>query len=544
MQLLKLNRNAKRLGQIIAILGKYGLADWLRGIDYDWLQGRLTALDGTRLSKLSTHERIRLAMTELGPSFIKLGQILSTRADLVGPGLAAELARLQAGTLPDSAEVAAATVESEFGSPLAELFDEFEPAAFASASIGQVHGARLAGRDLVVKVQHRGIEGRVRQDMEILAGLAALAERHAPDLRPYRPIATAAEFQRTILAELDYVREQRNMMELRRNFATDETVHLPAALPRLSGKHVLTMERLHGVSLADADRLRDEGKDLDAFAQRGVDMYLNMVLRDGFYHADPHPGNLLYLEGGVVGLLDCGMVGRVDDALRDDLEDLLLASLASDGARMTELIVRLGSTPASLDRAALEADVAEFIAEFGSQPIREFDLSGALTRVTEMVREHGIILPARCSMLLKTLVMLEGTARKLSPDFSLAEALVPYQEEILRRRFSPRRLWRRVQRNYRDWDRLFEMLPRNLADVLGRVREGSFDVHVQHRRLDAIVNRLVLGLLCSALFVASSLLWSLAAPPRIAGISVLGAAGYVVASLMCYRLLRAIRRSG
>ena len=539
------DRNTQRVGEIVAVLGRYGLAGWLKGLDYDWLHGRLTTPDGQKLSQLTHEQRVRSALTELGPTFVKLGQILSTRADLVGPELAAELAKLQSGTPADPPDVAAATIEKELGASPNELYAEFEAEAFASASIGQVHRATLSdGQRVVVKVQHAGIEDRIRRDLDILVGLAEIAEKYAEDLRAYRPIETTSEFRRILLAELDFSREQRNLDTFAANFEGDETVHIPMAFGELSTRRVLTMELLDGTSLSKADELREQGRDLDEFARRGVRMYLNMVFRDGFYHADPHPGNLLYLDGGVVGLLDCGMVGRIDDQLRDELETLLLALLSKDAEQVTDVIVRLGQIPPGFDRGRLQADISEFVYDYGSQSIDDFDLSGALNRVTEIVRDHHIMLPASCTMLIKTLVMLEGTAQKLSPTFSLGEVITPYATDIVKRKFSPKKMLRRAQRTYRDWDRLLEALPRNLGDILGRIEQGSFDVNLEHRRLDTIANRVVLGLLAAALLVGSTLLWALRAPPVIGDVSVVGVLGYLASVFLAWRLLRAIHRSG
>jgi len=539
------NRNSGRLREIVGILWKYGLAGWLEGLDQEWLRSHAKSVEGERIGDLSKPARIRAAMTELGPTFIKLGQILSTRADLIGPELATELAKLQSNTPADDREAVIATVRDGLGRAPGEAFAKFDVEAFASASIGQVHRATLAdGQQVVVKVRHAGIEDRIKGDLEILTELAALAEKHAAELRPYRPVDTIAEFRRILLAELDFSRERRNLHAFARNFADDDTVHIPAPFDACSSKHVLTMEMLGGVSLSKAEELKQRGEDLDEFARRGVNMYLNMVFRDGFYHADPHPGNLMYLPGGVVGLLDCGMVGRIDDQLRDDLEGMLLALLSREPDQLTDTIVRLGSIPQGFDRGRLQADIADFLHEYGSQSIKEFDLSGALNRVTEIIREHRIILPSGCTMLVKTLVMLEGTARKLSPTFSLGEVIQPYAQQIVKRRFSPTRLLRRAQRSYRDWGRMADELPRNVNDILSRMQQGSFDVHLEHRRLDTIANRLVTGLIASALLVGSSLLWAFRAPPVIGDVSLFGLFGAFAAAVIGWRLWRAVRRSG
>lgn len=273
-------------------------------------------------------------------------------------------------------------------------------------------------------------------------------------------------------------------------------------------------------------------------------MFVEMIFRDGFYHADPHPGNLMVLPGDVIGVLDCGMVGRLDDDLREQFEDMLLAATGQDAARLTDSVVRLGRVPGDFDRETLQAEIDEFVVDFGGQSVEEFDLSGALNGIVRIIRKHGIILPARVTMLLKVLVMLEGTSRELSPDFSLAALLGPYRDQAIRRRLSPMRMWRKMNSAYRDWSRLLEVLPGDLSDILGRVKRGSFDVHLEHRRLECSVNRLVLGIVTAALFVGSATLWSREVPPVFHGYSIPGALGCGVAVLIGGRLLRAISRSG
>jgi len=537
--------NAKRFREIVRTLAKFGLAGWISDSHPDIVKNLLQGAAGERLSDLTQAERIRMALTELGTTFIKLGQMLSTRADLIGPELADELAKLQSNTPADPGDVVRSAITDEFGKPPEELFAEFDLTAMASASIGQVHRAKLVdGQAVVVKVQHVGIQERVTNDLEILIALASLAETHAPQLRSYQPVATAAEFRRTLLRELDFTREIRHLERFTENFSEDDGVRIPTPHWELSGRRVLTMDCLEGISVSDASALRDSGVDLSEFARRGATMFLDMIFRDGFYHADPHPGNLMALEGGAIGLLDCGMAGRIDDDLRQEFEDLLLAAVQRDGRELTDIIVRLGSVPADFDRRALQAEIAEFLADFTSQTLDSFDLSGALNGIADIIRRYRIILPSSCSLLLKVLVMLEGTSRQLDPQFSLAELIEPYYNQAIKRRFSPRKLLHKTQRRARDLQRLLDMLPRDLADILDRVKRGTFDVHLEHRRLESTVNRLVLGILTAALFIGSAQLWSRGAAPVVGGVSVFGAVGYALAAFLGYRLVVAIKKSG
>jgi ubiquinone biosynthesis protein len=543
--LTRLERNVHRVGEIVGVLAKYGLADWVKGLNYSWIQDRIQSVDGQHIPDLKVEERVRLAFTELGTTFMKLGQVLSTRPDLVGPEMARELAHLQTAAPADPPDTVRATIEAEFGKPVSSLFAQFEDTPLASASIAQVHLARLhSGEQVVVKVQHAGILDKIMPDLDILAGLAELAEKHSAQLRLYQPSAVVRQFRRTLLRELDFTFERRNLDEFAEHFAQDATVHFPRACAQFSTRRVLTMERLNGILGTDSAALAASGADLNEFARCGANMYLQMIFRDAFYHADPHPGNLMLLPNGVVGVLDCGMVGRLDEELAEGIEEMLMAVVTHNSVDLGETILRLGSAPPATARDQLRADLTDFVADYVGQSIQEMDLSNTLTSLLEIIRRYNITLPPPLSLLLRTLVELEGTAQQLSPEFSLAEVIRPFYTTMVRRRLSIRRILGRLQHAYRDWERLVESLPRDLGDVLKRVRDGTFSVHLDHRHIDPVINRLVLGVMTAALFVGSSLLWSMKAPPTIAGVSVFGGAGYLVAAYLGWRLLRAIKKSG
>lgn len=541
--LARIDRSARRLAEILGILAKYGLADWLAGVDYDWLRSLLKNADGETIPDLTTAQRIRHALTDLGPAFIKLGQILSTRPDLVGADLTAELSLLQSHTRPDGWEHVSELVARELGRPVEEAFQEFSRDPIASASIGQVHTATLPnGTPVVVKVMHEGIEEAVRQDLDLLLGLAELAEKHASQLRRYQPVATARYFQRTLLRELDFSYERRHLDRFAENFTGNETVHFPVAFPDHSAERVLTMEKLEGIPVSDVEALKVSGSDLNEFACRGGDLYLEMVFSHGFYHADPHPGNLLRLANDVVGILDCGMVGHIDEALREDIEDMLLAAVSGDAEGLSDAIVRVGQMPPELDEEELREEVGEFLNDYVGQSVADFDVGGALQRLFDLVREFHIILPQSFGMLVKTLIVLEGTARRLSPDFSLAAMLQPFYQRAVLRRFAPRRIKTELGRGFRDWKRLMEGLPRDLTDILSRFRKGTLEVHMEHRRLESTVDRLVTGLLAAAMFLGSAIMWSMKAPPTVYGVSLIGALGFLASVWLGTGLLLSIRR--
>ncbi len=541
-------RNANRWREILTILSKYGLAGWIGRFDLPVVKGILRNRDGESLGHLSRETRIRLAIEELGPTFIKLGQILSTRPDQIGIPLADELEKLQTDVPADDAEAVRTTIETELDAPLDSLFVDFDSAPLASASIGQVHRARLASgtnagtTDVVVKVQHAGIQRRMEVDLDILAGLAQLAEM-MPELAIYRPQAMVAEFRRVVRRELDFAREARNLDQFARNFRRNPHIHIPRCYPEFSTGRVLTMEWLDGWRFSDP-RLRQEAKcDLSLVARHGAEMYLEMIFHHGFYHADPHPGNLVVLADGTIGLLDFGMVGRLDEAMREDIESMLLAIVTQDAQMLTSLVMRLGAVPPGLDEAALSVDLSEFVAHYANQPANAFDLAGVLNEMIEIVQRYHIVLPSSLAMLIKVLIMLDGTGRLLAPHFSLMELVQPYQRKLLARRLSPARQMRKMRRIFSELEQLAEILPRRLRDILQQVESGKFDVHLDHRGLEPSVNRLVLGMMASALFLGSSLMLAQHVWP-VREVSVPGVMGMALSMFLGWRLLKAIGKSG
>ncbi len=546
-------RNVRRWTEILSVLSKYGLADWLSRLNIEMFKTQLKGRRGEALAMQTPEKRIRLALTDLGPTFIKLGQLLSTRADLVGVPLAEELTQLRDQVPADGAAEVRNLIESELGQTADELFAEFDDVPVASASIGQVHRARLqSGEQVAVKVQHVGIDRKVREDLDVLAGLAILAE-HIPEFAQYRPRETVAEIARMLRRELDFGREERNLSQFALYFEDDATVHIPQPVTELCTSRVLTMQWVDGLKLENRDQLVATGFDLEEIARRGANLYLQMIFSLGCYHADPHPGNLVLLPGNVIGLLDFGMVGRVEERLREDIEQMLLAIVQNDVQLLTALIKRVGSVPSDLDEASLANDVSEFVGVYSAQSLGSFDLTGALNEMTEIVRRYQILLPSQVATLIKVLVTLEGTTRMLCPRFSLMEIMQPFHRKMLMQRLSPVRQWRKLRRLRFEVEQLIEVLPRRLIDILEQVQTGTFDVHLDHRGLGPSVNRLVLGMLASALFLGSSLLVSQEVPPllfpesTVLGLhrlSLFGITGCSVAVLLGLRLLRAIGKSG
>ncbi|HLW64651.1 MAG TPA: AarF/ABC1/UbiB kinase family protein [Gemmataceae bacterium] len=539
----QLARNANRVREILSVLSRYGLADWISRLNLGLAKGIFRGAEG-RLADLTTEARIRLALTDLGTTFIKFGQIMSTRADVVGMPLALELAKLQAHVPADPPEVVHRTLLKELGRPAGEVFATFDEVPLASASIAQVHVATLRdGQSVVVKVQHPDIAKRIHNDLDILAGLAELAEKYVEEFRPYQPKAITAEFSRTLLRELDFNRELRNLQRFVKNFAEDKTVRFPVPFPQLSTARVLVMERLNGITFGEIRAL--EGiVEREELAKRGARVFLEMLFRDGFFHADPHPGNLLVLTDSNIGVLDVGMVGQLTPSLREDMEDLLIGLGQNDAERLTLTLMRLCGRGGVREPAGFSSDVADFLGFYRGMPLNKINISGALTEMTDIIRRHHLMLPADIAMLLRVLILLEGTARLLYPQFQLMEVIEPFEERMIRERLSPRHQWRRLRHFLGDWRDLVVHLPSQMRDMIQQARTGRIEVQLHHRHLETSANRLVVGMITAALLLGSSILWAQKAPPTIAGVSVVGSLGFGIAALCAAGLIRGIVRSG
>lgn len=539
----QLSRHARRAAEVGGILAKYGLADWLSGSNFTLPRRLLTGLDGVPLTDQTRPTRIRMAASELGTTFIKLGQVLSTRPDLVGWEIADELTKLQTEAPPDPADVSKETIATELGRPVEEVFASFIDAPLASASIAQVHHAVLHdGTPVVVKVQHPGIQGRILADLEILMLLAELAERSS-ELKRYQPVAVVSEFHRSLLRELDFGRELRNIEEFTANFTGNRTVHFPRVRPELSTARVLTMQLLEGHRLQDATALDALPVSRDELARRGAVVWMDMIFRDGFYHADPHPGNIMIMADGTLGIMDCGMVGRIDEGLRESVEEMLLGVATHDAPLLAATLMRICTPPADFREEAFISDLSDFISFYGSQPIERFQLGNALNEIARCISRYRLVLPGGIAQIIKVMVMLDGTAKLLSPRINLIEIIAPYRHKIAQRQMSPRRQWRKLHRLISEWSHLARTVPRSVSELLRQVQDGQFDVHLEHRRLEPSVNRLVMGMVSSALFLGSSLLLSNRVPPMLGEHSIPGSVGCIVSGLLGLRLIWKIWRN-
>lgn len=550
-------RSIRRYRNILGILIKYGFGHVVEQLNINYyleLGRRLVTFGGAprEIERLSQPERMRLAMEELGPTFVKLGQLLSTRPDVIPKEYIEEFRKLQDMVPSFAFEEVRAQIQHELGYPTEELFAELSPVPIAAASIAQVHRGRLqSGEVVVVKVRRPGIDKVVETDLDILMGLAYLIERHIPASEIYDPVGLVKEFRRTIQREMDFAREGHTIDRFAANFAGDSTVHVPRVYWEQTGETVLTMEFVEGIKISDFGRLTEAGYDLKVIARNGADAFLKQVLVHGFFHGDPHPGNFFILPGNTICMLDYGMVGRLGENLKFQLVDLLVAVLQRDADSVISQLLYSGELMDETNIRHLKRDLNEFIDDYYEVPLQEIKVGKLLTEFVEILMLYRIKFPSDLMLLAKALVTMEGIGRQLDPDFDMISHLRPFMEKLLRERVTPGSLSREMLRTTKAYGSLLKNLPRDLKEFINRVNRNKFKIDLEHRGLEKLItdldkssNRISFSLLIAALIVGSSIIMQTDKGPMLLGFPALGFLGYSIAGVLGLWLAIAILRSG
>ncbi len=556
----RINRNIRsirRYRHILGILIKYGFGHIVEqlNIDYYLELGRRIVTLGTatkEIERLSQAQRLRLAMEELGPTFVKLGQVLSTRPDLIPQAYTDEFSLLQDKVPSEKASVIREQVQNELGYPAEELFAEFSTEPIAAASIAQVHRAKLkSGEDVVVKIQRPAIANTIETDIDILMGLAYLVENHLPAELIIDPIAIVREFRRIIYRELDFTREAHTIDRFTANFEGDNTFFVPQVYWDYTGPTVLTMSYVDGIKVSEFQKLRDENYDLTEIARNGADSFLKQVLDFGLFHGDPHPGNIFILPDNVICMLDYGMVGHLDDSLKYHLLDLILGVVERDTDRIVSQLLYSGDISDETDRKQLKRDLAEFIDDYHEVPLQNLNTGKLMTQFIEILQQHRIKFPPDLILLGKALVSMEGVGRQLDPGFNMVDHLRPFLEKLIKDRLSPGNVSREALRMGQSYVQLMRTLPTDIKEFITRINRNKFKIDLEHRGLEKLItdldrssNRLSFSLLIGAIIVGSSLVMQTDKGPQFFGFPVLGLLGYTIAGFLGLGLAIAILRSG
>jgi len=519
-----------------------------------WRQREVKVED--RDNRYSVPERVRRTIEELGPAYIKLGQILSTRPDLLPSEFIEELAKLLDAAPAVPSEEILAEIERELGAAPQDIFQHFATEPLAAASIGQAHRAVLKnGENVIVKVRRPGIERMVEADLDLLSRQVRFLENRLATVRDYRLVEVMDEFSRTLREELDYTNEGRNADRLRRNLAHDTRVLVPRVHWDVTTRRVITLQEVRGSKLTDLGALKEQGHDLAAVAEVLVDVYFKQIFVHGFFHADPHPANIL-LSGEKVAFVDFGMMGYVTAATKESLVDLLVSLLNQDVEQVVQTLTRLGAADAEAYPQGLHRDVERLFLRYYGLALEDVHLGEALREVMAVAFRNHLHLPADLAVLARTMVVLEGVALALDPSLVLVEKARPFVQRLIRERYSLSALGRRVARTLHDVDQLGQVLPQRLDALSAQLERGHMTLRVDlHRlqtvllKLDRVANRLSFSILVAALIIGSALIimggdavsrWQV---PGIGLVLPVGQLSFVAAGLLAAWLLISIIRS-
>jgi ubiquinone biosynthesis protein len=546
----------KRYNAIVKVLVRHGfgyLVDRFGHRPFYSIREKITGPVAERLRLLSEAERLRLAFEELGPTFIKFGQILSTRHDLLPEEYIKELSRLQDSVPPFEYQKVESAVEIEFGKTINELFFSFDQEPLAAASIGQVHRARLhTGEYVVVKVMRPGVEDIIETDLFILMSMARFAEKHIKETKFFNPVGFVDDFSRIIRQELDYTHEAQNADRFYFNFRESPTVRIPKIYWKYTTRHILAQEYVEGTRVLDIAGIEAMGLDPKKMSIDIANAYLKMIFEDGFYHADPHPGNILVSRDGKVIFLDFGMAGHVDPVLRENLANLIFAMQKDDLELLSETLAEIGLiSDAGIESQQLKVKLEDFINQYYSLNVKFFDPTMFLRDLIDVLIKSGGKIPTNIMLLSKTLMLRDEISRKLDPEHNFAELTEPFIRKMTEERTSARYILDESTQTLLDFSRLIRRLPRRLNHILSRTEKGALRFELQHlglenmiEELDIVSNRLAFSIIISGLIVGSSLIIGTGMSPTFLGVPLLGIMGFFIAGFMGLGILFSILRSG
>lgn len=510
--LLNTVKDLERLRQIVGVLARHGFGEIVQRTALgSLLPGSPKKVEAP---KIAVGERIRLVLEELGPCFIKLGQVVSTRPDVIPEEIIRELRKLQDECPPVAFPEIKDQVEQELGMPLGEVYVEFDETPMASASIGQVHRAKLKtdgeSIEVVAKVQRPNVKDIMERDIDLLYWLAHAIERSIPESRLYNPVKLVGEFDRAVTAELNFQLEADNAERFSTNFTKVPYCYFPKVHRSASSKRVITLELLKGKKIQAAVAAGASG---ELIAKRSVAIIVQQIFEDGFFHADPHPGNVLILgenDDPTIAMIDLGLVGRLTPRLRDRVIDLMVAAIREDFQGMADALYAIGRPVRKVDRRAFEAEVAVLAEKYLGKKLEEIELSGLIRDLAYGARTYGIEIPPDFLLLGKALMTVEGVGKEIYPALDVFQEVKPYFLRLLQQRYSPERMTQDLMRSVVRITGAANEMPLQLQEILEDLRKGSFRVTVQEADIasasDRLGRRIFSGMVTASLLVSSAIL--------------------------------------
>lgn len=552
-------RNLQRMQTILNVLLKHGFGQLIRKLGLQHLlplgkQASALSQDDTvsPLDPLTMPERLRMVLEELGPAFVKLGQVLSTRPDLVPEHFLIELKRLREDVKPVPFPAIRKVIEDSLGTDIEQVFSQLEPSPVASASIGQVHsGVLTTGESVVVKVQRPEIETIIKNDISILHSLAGMLSGRIEGMEQFDPVGLVREFEKSILREMDFNVEAMNMERFRENLSSEKDVVIPKVYWQFSSKTIIIMEKISGIIMEDPQRLRAAGHNPKRLAVEGMRVFLRQVLEFGLFHADPHPGNVIALPDGKIGLIDFGMVGRLDPTMSQNLGSFIINIIQRDYDRLMVSLRKLGFEFDELSSHDLRRELIEIIDLYYGLPLKKIGIGELLSKIIDTIMQFNVKLPSGFLMLTKAMVISEGVGRQLYPEIDVIAISRPMIMAILKRQHDPLKLVNEFSTAVGDMRHTLTALPRYIETLLQRLLKGKLRIEFSHTNLEGFYreiektgNRLSFSIVVAALILGSSIIMYSKQGPFILGYPALGVIGYTMAAMMGIWLLINIIRSG
>lgn len=554
-RMLRRYKMAKRYGKIIDTLIKYEfgyLVDQMQLRPFKSIKSKFKGYCKLKGTPLTGPERARKVLEELGPTYIKLGQILSVRQDLIPIKYTNEFAKLQDAAPHFDFKEISILINQELGAPIDEIFSEFEHEPIAAASIGQVHRAKLSdGTDVVVKVQRPGIKKVIEADLDIMYSIAGFAEEHIHDAKLYRPIDVVDEFSRSIHAEMDYTQEARNVDRFLKNFKDDKHIYIPKVYRDFSSERVLTLEYIEGTRSSDFERIKELGFDKNEIATYGAKAFMKQIFECGFFHADMHPGNVIIMDDGKIALIDFGMVGHLSDNVRNALIDGLIATSRGDIDVLVEILRDLDTISEDVNILALKTDLEYMLDTYYGRSLKQLDASTMMVETISVLRKHQVKVPASIALLSKGIMTISGFGAIMVPDFNATILAEPYARKLMTKRMRPKSIVSGAFKDVWNFARMIHKVPTQVTHILDSAEKGNIHLKFEHGGLDRIVseldaasNRLSFSLIISSLIVGSSLIIQTGMEPLVWGVPLLGVLGFFIAGFFGMGLVIYILKTG
>jgi ubiquinone biosynthesis protein len=545
----------KRYREIIGILVKYGFEDVVAHTRFKTLNWHrfMPDRDGTPAMQFTRYERIRLACEELGATFIKFGQILSNRGDLFPQELLIQLEKLQDKVPSVSFADLKPKLEREYGKPLEEVFQSIVEIPLASASIAQVHKVVLkTGEDAVLKIQKPSIRKSVTADIEIMRDLAKILENNFPESAVFQPVELVNTFEKAIRREMNFVTEATSMKRFTKNFAEDKRVYVPKVYDDLTTQKVICQEFVDGKKLSNVTAIKAAGLSPEDAAKMGLDLYFIQVFEHGFFHADPHPGNIFVMPDGRLSFIDFGMMGTLAAEDQYILGDLMYYIYVQDTKKLADTIEAMSKGATTIQkRHEFEQEIRDFLELAHTTSISEVEMSDIIEGLRKVMYEYKISISSNFHLLMRALIIIEGVGLMLYPEYNLMEEVQPYAKRIMAKRYSPQELLKRVYNSIQEVGELALDLPNDIREILFKLKEGKLRVEFEHKglepvtqKLDVVSNRIAFAIIVAAMILGSAIVIHAKIPPMYHNVPILGIVTFMLAGFFAFRLLYAISKHG